>query len=114
MGQAARQQITTKFRSQAPPRPGQSPKRVLVVYDALARTLGQDVHPVGLVINFDMPRAAEEYGPRISCVAQGQNAGPKPSVIISIVVPQEVDMIRSVESFFRIKINELPPNFAQV
>lgn len=60
MGQAARQQIIAKFRSTAPNRPGLASKRVLVVYDALSRGLS-DVGQVPLVINFDMPRAVEDY-----------------------------------------------------
>ncbi|GJN90744.1 hypothetical protein Rhopal_003758-T1 [Rhodotorula paludigena] len=107
MGQAARQQIIAKFRSTAPNRPGLAPKRVLVVYDALSRGLS-DVGQVPLVINFDMPRAVEDYVHRIAC-ATGQN---KNSMVINVVTPSETDMLRNIESFFRCKILELPHNFA--
>lgn len=60
MSQSARQQVIAKFRSAAPGRNGQPPKRVLVVYDALSRSLS-DVGQVPLLINFDMPRAVEDY-----------------------------------------------------
>ncbi|GAA5996781.1 uncharacterized protein JCM10292_003199 [Rhodotorula paludigena] len=107
MGQAARQQIIAKFRSTAPNRPGLASKRVLVVYDALSRGLS-DVGQVPLVINFDMPRAVEDYVHRIAC-ATGQN---KNSMVINVVTPSETDMLRNIESFFRCKILELPHNFA--
>ncbi|GAA5901037.1 uncharacterized protein JCM6883_004729 [Sporobolomyces salmoneus] len=110
---SARQQVITKFRSTAPPRPGVSPKKVLVIYDALSRNLA-DVQQVGLVINFDLPRAVEDYIHRISCAStSSSNFAPKTSsMILNIVTPSEVDMLRSIESFYRCKIQELPPNFA--
>ncbi|GAA5983265.1 hypothetical protein JCM10908_000218 [Rhodotorula pacifica] len=107
MGQAARQQVIAKFRSAAPGRTGQPPKRVLVVYDALSRGLS-DVGQVPLVINFDMPRAVEDYVHRIAC-ATGHN---KNSMVLNVVTPNEVDMLRNIESFFRCTIRELPANFA--
>ncbi|GAA5863208.1 hypothetical protein JCM3774_000811 [Rhodotorula dairenensis] len=107
MGQSARQQVIAKFRSTAPSRTGQPPKRVLVVYDALSRGLS-DVGQVPLVINFDMPRAVEDYVHRIAC-ATGHN---KNSMVLNVVTPNEVDMLRNIESFFRCTIRELPANFA--
>ncbi|GAA6001480.1 hypothetical protein JCM10207_006688 [Rhodosporidiobolus poonsookiae] len=111
IGQQARQQIVAKFRATGPNRPGLSNKRVLVVYDALSRSLS-DVHPVPLVINFDMPRAVEDYISRISCATTtGYNKG---SQVINIVTPNEVDMVRAIESFYRCKIQELPNNFVSM
>ncbi|KPV74871.1 uncharacterized protein RHOBADRAFT_36826 [Rhodotorula graminis WP1] len=107
MGPQARSGTVAKFRSTQPNRPGLAVKRVLVVYDALSRGL-TDVGQVPLVINFDMPRAVEEYVHRIAC-ATGQNKG---GMVLNIVTPAEVDMLRNIESFFRIKIVELPHNFA--
>ncbi|GAA5975479.1 hypothetical protein JCM11641_004280 [Rhodosporidiobolus odoratus] len=111
IGQAARQQIIAKFRSSTPSRPGLSSKRVLVVFDVLARSLGELQQAVPLVINFDMPRAVEDYAPRVACCAPPQGYG-KHSIVINIVTPNEVDVIRGIESFYRCKIGELPPNFA--
>lgn len=62
MGQAARHALMSKFRSPPAHRLGPN-KRVLVVYDALARTL-TDVSQVSLVVNYDLPRSAEDYLPR--------------------------------------------------
>ncbi|GAA5952309.1 hypothetical protein JCM3765_001936 [Sporobolomyces pararoseus] len=113
LSSTARQQVIAKFRSTAPPRAGVSPKKVLVIYDALSRNLA-DVQQVGLVINFDLPRAVEDYIHRISCAStSSSNFAPKSaSMILNIVTPNEVDMLRSIESFYRCKIQELPPNFA--
>jgi len=60
MGPQVRSGTVAKFRSTQPNRPGLAVKRVLVVYDALSRGL-TDVGQVPLVINFDMPRAVEDY-----------------------------------------------------
>lgn len=61
MGAAARHAIVSKFRS-GNAGPGRPPglKRVLVVYDALCRTLS-DIHQVALAVNYDLPRAVEDY-----------------------------------------------------
>ncbi|BGP24926.1 translation initiation factor [Rhodotorula toruloides] len=107
MGPPARQQTIAKFRSLAPNRPGLSSKRVLVVYDALSKSLS-DVGQVPLVINFDMPRVVEDYIHRIAC-ASGHN---KNSMVLNVVTPNEVELLRSIESFFRVTIRELPPNLA--
>ncbi|GAA5913299.1 hypothetical protein JCM5296_006967 [Sporobolomyces johnsonii] len=114
MGQPARQQILTKFRSTAPSlhqRPGMGSKRVLIVYDALSRSLSGEVNQVPLVINFDLPRAVEDYIHRISC-ASTSGYGKNSSMVLNIVTPNDVDMLRGIESFYRCKIQELPPNFA--
>ncbi|GAA5973807.1 hypothetical protein JCM21900_001037 [Sporobolomyces salmonicolor] len=114
MGQPARQQILAKFRSSAPSlhqRPGMGSKRVLIVYDVLSRSLGGEVHQVPLVINFDLPRAVEDYIHRIAC-ASTSGYGKNSSMVLNIVTPNDVDMLRGIESFYRCKIQELPPNFA--
>ncbi|GAA6062723.1 hypothetical protein JCM10212_005926 [Sporobolomyces blumeae] len=108
---SARQQTISKFRSTAPNRPGLSSKRVLIVYDALSRNLA-DVQQVGLVINFDLPRAVEDYIHRISCAATSSFNSKAPSMILNIVTPSDIEMLRGIESFYRCKIQELPPNFA--
>ncbi|GAA5887081.1 hypothetical protein JCM16303_007127 [Sporobolomyces ruberrimus] len=113
LGASARQQIIAKFRSTGPGRPGVSPKKILVIHDVLCRNLA-DVQQVGLVINFDLPRAVEDYIHRISCAStSSSNFAPKTSsMILNIVTPNEVDLLRGIESFYRCKIQELPPNFA--
>ncbi|GAA5938989.1 uncharacterized protein JCM15063_004387 [Sporobolomyces koalae] len=113
LGTSARQQVISKFRSGSPPRAGVSPKRILVIHDALSRSLA-DVQQVGFVINFDLPRQVEDYMHRISCASTSSSnfATKTSSMILNIVTPNEVEMLRSIESFYRCKIQELPPNFA--
>ena len=64
MGASARHAIVSKFRSGNNPGPGRGQhaglKRVLVVYDALCRTLS-DIHQVAMVVNYDLPRSVEDY-----------------------------------------------------
>jgi superfamily II DNA/RNA helicase len=61
MGASARHAILSKFRSgNVGQGRGMAAKRVLVVYDALCRTLS-DIHQVAMVVNFDLPRAVEDY-----------------------------------------------------
>ena len=66
MGQSARQNIISKFRSTPTPNNSRSGivKRVLVVQESLARGLSE-VGPVGLVVNFDLPRVVEDYSGRL-------------------------------------------------
>lgn len=133
LSSSARSQVIAKFRSSASSRPGVSPKRVLVIYDALSRNLS-DVGQAGLVINFDLPRQVEDYihryvvplspiqdlelidrgNRRISCASTSTSNfnNKNSSMILNIVTPNDVDMLRGIESFYRCKIMELPPNFA--
>lgn len=61
MGASARHAIVSKFRSgNVGQGRGMAAKRILVVYDALCRTLS-DIHQVAMVVNFDLPRAVEDY-----------------------------------------------------
>jgi len=61
MGSSARHAVISKFRSgNVGGNRGISMKRVLIVLDSLCRTLS-DIHQVALVVNFDLPRAVEDY-----------------------------------------------------
>ncbi|KAI5479895.1 eukaryotic translation initiation factor [Pseudohyphozyma bogoriensis] len=108
MGPPARHQIMSKFRAPPATRPLGPTKRALIVYDALCRTL-TDVSQVPLVINYDLPRAVEDYIHRVSC-ATAAGMG-RPGVVINFVTPgSDVERLRAIESFYRIKIQELPPS----
>ncbi|KAM0752843.1 hypothetical protein T439DRAFT_183927 [Meredithblackwellia eburnea MCA 4105] len=109
MGQSARHTIMGKFRA-APGTRTTPNKRALVVYDALTRSL-TDIHQVvPLVINYDLPRAVEDYVHRIACATTSGYG--RSGTAINIVTPgADVDMLRSIETFYRCKINELPGNF---
>lgn len=99
MGQSSRQAIMSKFRSNTGR--GAGSKKVLVVYDALCRSL-TDVPQVPLVINYDLPRAVEDYVFRITCATASGYA--RPGVAINIVSPgADVEMLRSIEAYYRCK-----------
>ncbi|KDE09219.1 hypothetical protein MVLG_00541 [Microbotryum lychnidis-dioicae p1A1 Lamole] len=120
MGQPMRQSALARFRAPlnhnngngagSTPRlgvpNGTSSKRCLVVFDPLCRPLTEALQ-VPLVINFDLPRAVEDYGHRVS-------AGPnspfgRPGTTINFVAPgSDADMLRAIESHYRCKIAELP------
>ncbi|KAK4702923.1 hypothetical protein P7C70_g3297, partial [Phenoliferia sp. Uapishka_3] len=110
IGQVSRREIMSKFRGAPGTRPG-STKRALVVYDALTKSLTDINSVVPLVINYDLPRAVEDYVHRISCAST--SAYGRPGIAINIVTPgTDVEMLRSIESFYRSKIAELPQNFS--
>lgn len=82
--------------------------RVLVATDIMAR--GIDVTGIELVLNYDLPRQAEDYVHRIGRTARAGRAGRA----ISFVTPAEEREIRTIERFIRKKLPvsplpELPP-----
>lgn len=83
------------------------------MYDALAKSLLPDVQAVPLVINYDLPRAPEDYVHRIACATTSSaNANGRMGVAINIVTPgADVDMLRSIEAFYRCRIAEFPASF---
>ncbi|KAK4049500.1 hypothetical protein OIO90_005451 [Microbotryomycetes sp. JL221] len=104
---AARSALVGRFRSSGSPR-STGPKRALVVYDALSRSLN-DVPPVSLVVNFDLPRAVEDYQVRVNLCASNGPAARMGSIIVSLVASlADSDTIRNLESHYRYKITELP------
>lgn len=140
MGQGARHAIMSKFRSSpaigngsrafgVPGGHAAAGKKCLVVYDALTRTL--DLTSIPLVVNYDLPRSVEDYIPRyvpawpplcaltihsIACVTTPPgsytNRSQAVGVVVNIVTPgTDVDILRSIETFYRVKISELPPLF---
>ena len=118
LGTAGRKQLLERFK-----RRGQGGKRVLVVYEALARSLAADLgqQQVALVVNFDLPRAVDDYVHRFACAAPagggGRHGGPQggAGVVVNFTAAgADVDMLRAIEGHFRCRIAELPTNFAQV
>ncbi|KAH8929465.1 P-loop containing nucleoside triphosphate hydrolase protein [Atractiella rhizophila] len=108
MGGPARHSVLSKFRSSAASTPGmKASKKCLVVYDALCRSLN-DVHQVPLVINFDLPRAPEDYVHRVACATSAGHV--RPGVAINFLVDnRDIDMLRQIEGMHRTRISELPP-----
>jgi len=101
MDQKQREALTKEFRS------GSS--RVLITTD-LARGIRVDMHPVALVINYDLPTNWENYIRRIGRRGRFGRKG----VAINFVTTQDVNMLRDIEQFYNIQIDEMPPNLADL
>ncbi|WP_299200817.1 DEAD/DEAH box helicase [uncultured Amphritea sp.] len=74
-------------------------QQVLITTDVASR--GLDLLQVSLVVNFDMPKQAEEYVHRIGRTGR---AGAK-GVAISLVGPKDWDAFKRVESFLQQSVN---------
>ena len=51
--------------------------------------------------------------PSVSCAASSGYGRSGTSVNI-VSSPQDIEMLRAIESFYRLKINELPPSLTQI
>ncbi|KAF9452493.1 hypothetical protein P691DRAFT_756415 [Macrolepiota fuliginosa MF-IS2] len=84
----------------------QSPTRVLVAYDVQVKS--PEVPHVPLIINYDLPKAVEEYAHRVSpaMISNYSRAG----VVINFVTATggDVEMLRSIECHYKIKCPEVP------
>ncbi|EGG04920.1 uncharacterized protein MELLADRAFT_107919 [Melampsora larici-populina 98AG31] len=122
MGPAARHSILTRF-NKAPLGNGfgnqKGPKmKALVVYDVLSKSLVdlqsyQSILPVArqtILVNFELPRAVEDYVHRAACMISNHKRpiGSGGVLINFVSVLSDVEMVRSIESFYRCQINELP------
>lgn len=127
LGTAGRKQLLDRFRRRGPgsaSSTGQT-KKILVAYEALARSLAADLGPqMGLVVNFDMPRAVTDAEHRFACAAAvggggagGGRHGPVQgggAVVNFTASGADVDMVRAIEGHYRCRVAELPANFAQL
>ncbi|MDR1450087.1 MAG: DEAD/DEAH box helicase [Propionibacteriaceae bacterium] len=75
---------------------------VLVATDVAAR--GLDVDRIGLVVNFDLPRQAEDYVHRIGRTGRAGRAG----LALTFVTPAERGRLRAIERALHCKIVEQP------
>ncbi|OAV86308.1 hypothetical protein PTTG_04381 [Puccinia triticina 1-1 BBBD Race 1] len=122
MGPATRHSLLAKFGKAARESSDDSrvqSMKVLVVYDVLAKTLADiSKDQPSIVINFELPRAVEDYIHRAGCIisvmSSSQNRRPSVSgsaqdaALINLVhAGSEIDTIKSIESFYRCKIQEL-------
>ncbi|THG94004.1 hypothetical protein EW026_g7376 [Hermanssonia centrifuga] len=101
-----------KFRSPTPGMMRQSSTRVLVVYDVVFKT--PEVPWVPLVINYDLPKAVEEYAHRVA-PAIAPNCS-RAGVVINFVTATggDVEMLRSIECFYKIKCPEVPMSLRDI
>ena len=78
--------------------------QVLVATDIVAR--GIDVDDIPLVINYDVPRDAEDYVHRIGRTARAENNG----TAITLVSDQDRRFFQRIERFLHKSIQRLPAN----
>ncbi|KAH9816459.1 hypothetical protein DFH28DRAFT_204874 [Melampsora americana] len=122
MGPAARHSILTRF-NKAPLGNGfVNPKgprmKALVVYDVLSKSLVdlqsyQSILPAArqtILVNFELPRAVEDYVHRAACMISNHKRpiGSGGVLINFVSILSDVEMVKSIESFYRCQINELP------
>ena len=100
MPQAEREVIMGEFRK------GET--RVLITTDVWAR--GIDVQQVSLVINYDLPFKRESYIHRIGRSGRFGRKG----VAINFIKEDDVRGLRDLERFYRIRIDEMPANVADM
>ena len=81
--------------------------RILLTTDLMAR--GIDVQTVSLVINYDIPIDSSQYIHRIGRTGR---YGKKGCAINLIGNNSDIRNIRAIEDFYKIKIDELPADFA--
>lgn len=75
---------------------------VLVATDIVAR--GIDVDDIPLVINYDVPRDAEDYVHRIGRTARAENSG----IAITLVSLEDQRFFQKIEKFLKKSIDRLP------
>lgn len=75
---------------------------VLVATDIISR--GIDVDDVPLVINYDVPRDAEDYVHRIGRTARAENLGEA----VTLVCPEDARYFQRIEQFLKKDIERLP------
>ncbi|KAF8528872.1 hypothetical protein BU17DRAFT_37246 [Hysterangium stoloniferum] len=89
-----------KFRGSASVMMRQQPvTKVLVVYDVQVKA--PDVFQVPLVINYDLPKAVEEYAHRVAPAISSSYS--RAGVVINFVTATggDVEMLRSIECFYK-------------
>ncbi|POS88311.1 eukaryotic initiation factor 4A-12 [Erysiphe pulchra] len=98
MPQKERDSIVTDFRL--------GNTRVLISTDVWAR--GIDVQQVSLVINYDLPIDRENYIHRIGRSSRFGRKG----VAINFVTSSDVTILRDIELYYSVQIDEMPVNIA--
>ncbi|KAH9894322.1 hypothetical protein C8Q73DRAFT_790873 [Cubamyces lactineus] len=86
--------------------------KVLVVYDVQVKT--PEVSQVPLVINYDLPKAVEEYAHRVApAIAPSYS---RAGVVVNFVTATggDVEMLRSIECFYKIKCPEVPMSLRDI
>lgn len=82
--------------------------RVLISSDITAR--GLDVQQVSVVVNFDFPRNKHTYLHRIGRSGRWGRKG----IAINFITKRDAEYLSEIESWYGIKIEELPVNFGEL
>ncbi|KAF8165404.1 hypothetical protein B0H34DRAFT_793798 [Crassisporium funariophilum] len=106
MNGATRLAALNKFRNSTSVIMRQPSTKVLVVYDIQVKN--PDVPHVPLVINYDLPKAVEEYSHRVAPAIASTYS--RAGVVVNFVTATggDVEMLRSIECFYKIKCPEVP------
>lgn len=76
--------------------------QMLVATDVLSR--GIDIDSIGLVINYDVPRDAEDYIHRVGRTARAETTG----VALTLINPEDMRKFKSIEDLIGDEIKKLP------
>ncbi|MDX1685627.1 MAG: DEAD/DEAH box helicase [Saprospiraceae bacterium] len=95
LDQDDREKVLNKFRARN--------IRVLVATDVMSR--GIDIKEINLVINFDVPRNAEDYVHRVGRTARAETTG----VAITLVNPKDMRDFQSIEELIEKEVPKMPP-----
>lgn len=111
MNAATKLAALNKFRNSNPVM-RQPTTKALVLYDVPVKT--SDVSHVPLVINYDLPKAVEEYAHRVAPAIASNYA--RAGVVINFVTATggDVEMLRSIECFYKIKCPEVPMSLRDI
>ncbi|KAG6337363.1 hypothetical protein ID866_1736 [Astraeus odoratus] len=101
-----------KFRSSTSTIMRQPVAKILVVNDVQVKI--PEVSHVPLIINYDLPKAVEEYAHRVAPAIASNYA--RAGVIVNFVTATggDVEMLRSIECFYKIKCPEVPMNLRDI
>ncbi|KAJ6509877.1 hypothetical protein C8R47DRAFT_1095696 [Mycena vitilis] len=101
-----------KFRGSSSMIMRQPATKVLVVYDVQVKT--PEVSHVPLIINYDLPKAVEEYAHRVAPAIASNYS--RAGVIVNFVTATggDVEMLRSIECFYKIKCPEVPMSLRDI
>jgi len=90
----------------------QSATKVLVVYDVQVKN--PEVPHVPLIINYDLPKAVEEYAHRVAAAIAPSHS--RAGVVVNFVTATggDVEMLRSIECFYKIKCPEVPMSLRHI
>ena len=81
--------------------------RILISTDLLAR--GIDIEQVSVVVNYDLPRNKQHYLHRIGRSGRFGKKG----VAINFVTSSDKYILRGIQNYYNINIEEMPENIKQ-